>query len=343
MFDFELNEKDLRDITLNGKKLKQLIDADLKQMIINHLFQTYNIKMSCTNKYFKAIDPVTDTSIIKRYKHLAYINTNQRICLLILATFKCKNVCLLIDKQNSIIYVLKCQFRPSLYQGTIFEGEMVDTYFMISDFLVYMQKNIVSHALDRRITLLNSIISSKNYQYDSLLDPFRIMVKDFVDCSELSSYVHEYLPTTPYKDKVSGIIFRPNENSNRNLIYNFGQHVPVPKIANGDPIQLENETDQLKINIDKYTDVKFLLFETGNPDDYRLKLFNNSGQLIDYDYALINDMKTSQYFQKLLDETPYASKKMGICVLCHYLPNFKKWKPMHVSEEKVPDNIMKLI
>ena len=67
-------------------------------------------------------------------------------------------------------YLLKCQFSPSLYQGTILEGEVVDEYFLISDFLVYLQKNIAQHPLDKRITLLTSILGPKNYQYDSLLD-----------------------------------------------------------------------------------------------------------------------------------------------------------------------------
>ena len=49
MLEVNLDEKDLRDITLNGKKLKQIVNTDLKQTIIDHLFQKYNIKMSCTN------------------------------------------------------------------------------------------------------------------------------------------------------------------------------------------------------------------------------------------------------------------------------------------------------
>jgi hypothetical protein len=345
MFEIDLDEKDLKEITLNGKALKHIANNDLKQMIINHLFQTYYIKMNCTNKFFTAIDPNRDMEILKKYKHMAYVNTNQRICLLALVTFKQRPICLFIDKQNALFYVLKCQFSPSLYNGTIFEGEMVDSYFLVSDFLVYMGKSISSHALDRRLTLLYSILSSKNYRYDPLLDPFQVVIKDFVEFAELSSYIHDYIPTLPYKNKINGFIFRPNENSNRNLIYNFNSKSFSIKPHN-DTVSVATVADTTtdrKINIDKHAEVKFLLFETGNPDDYCLKLLDQNGQLFAYDYALVNDMKTSQFLQQTLDHTSGLIKKMGLCVLCQYKPTFQKWKPIKILDEQYPDEIMKLL
>lgn len=342
MFDFELQEKDVQETTLNGKKCRQIINNDLKQMIITHLFQTFNIKMNCTNKYFIAIDPLNDLSNLKKFKHLAYINTNQQIHLIVLVTINQRKVCLLIDKQNLLFYLLKCQFSPSLYSGTIFEGEIVNNttnnpYFLISDFLVYMNKNICTHALDKRINLLHSIMSPNNYHYDPLLDPFNIIVKDFIEYSELLSYVNDYLPTLPYK--VSGLIFRPIENSNKNIIYNFNNRCLFKPLIK---TPITDECQHLMINTDQYQEARFLLFETGNPDDYCLKLIGQNGQLQEYDYALINDMKTSQRFQKLLEETSETIKKNGICVLCRYISTFKKWKPISVCEGQLPNNIVNL-
>jgi len=343
MFDFELNDSDLKEIVFAEKTVKHIVNSDLKQMISNHLFQTYYIRMNCTNKFFTAIDPDKDSDNLKKYRHLVYANTNQRVHLLVLATFKHRPVCIFIDKQNSIFYILKCQFSASLYSGTIFEGELVDSYFMISDFLVYMKKNISSYPLDRRLNLLYSIISPKNYQSDQLLDPFQIIIKDFVEYSELLSYIHDYIPSLPYKNKINGLIFRPNETSNKNLIYNFnfsGKSLNVKHMNATEVIEVNIDR---KINVDKYTEVKFLLYETGNPDDYGLKLLDNNGQLFEYDYALINDMKTSQYLQQSLDNTSELIKKLGVCVLCQYKPNFHKWKPIKILDERTPDNITKLL
>lgn len=345
MFDFDIDDNDLKDITLNGKTFKHIVNSDLKQMINSHLFQTHNIKMNCTNKYFTAIDPENDLNTLKKYKHLAYVNTNQRICLIGLFTFKYRNVCLLIDKQNLLYYILNCQFSSSLYKGTIFEGELLDTHFGTSDFLVYMNKNISSYALDKRLTLLQSIMLPKNYHHDPLLDPFVITVKDFVEYPQLVSFINEYVPTLPYKNKITGLIFRPNENSNKNIIYNFNNKYIFKSATPNEimKVDLPTECDQIKINTDKYKEAIFLLFETGNPDDYLLKLLRKDGQLFDYDYALVNDMKTSQYLQKVLDEKPETEKRMGICVMCRYMPNFKKWKPIQITDAKLPDNITKLV
>jgi hypothetical protein len=352
MLDFELKDRDLFLTTFGDKHLQQIADPNLKQMITDHLLQNYNIKMTCTNKYFRAIDLSTDLDLnnLKKYKHLVYVNTNQNVYLIALVTFQNKNVCLLIDKQNSNFYLLKCQMSPSLYQGTIFEGEVIGHYFVISDFLVYLGKNISNHPLDRRINLLNSIISSKNYQYDPLLDPVQIVVKDFVDYSELASFIKDYLPTLPYKDRVSGLIFRPIENSNKNLIYNFNCHRNTTIFTSvsstvDHPSNDKSDCDytKQKINHDKHPEVTFMLYETGNPDDYILKLVNPKGQLFEYDYALINDIKTSQHFQRLLEKCSYETKTCGLPVVCKYLPTFHKWKPSHVIEGKMADKIVELL
>jgi len=339
MLNINLYDKDLCDITLNGKKLKHIINTDLKQTIVDHLFQTYSIKMTCTNKYFTALDIQKDIDYLKNNRHLVYFNTNQRIWLILLITINEKPLCLLIDKQNSIFYILKCQFSPSLYNGTVFEGEVVDMYFLVSDFLVYKNKSIVNHSLERRLNLLRSIISTPNYVYDKFLDPLLIVMKDFIEYSELISFIDEYLPILQYKSKVSGLIFRPIENSNKNLIYNFNSKQRIPKLES------EHTSSQMIERIDPqiHPEVKFLLFETGNPDDYCLKLLDQTGKLVEYDYALINDMKTSQYLQNTMDHIPLHTKQLGLCVLCRYNGNFKKWKPIKILENTKPNNTSEVL
>jgi hypothetical protein len=342
MFNFELIKTDLEETTLNGKTVLHIINNNLKQMITDHLLQKYGIKMGCTNKYFVAMNPVLDLELLRRHRHLVYVNTNQRIYLMVLSSFKDQSVCLMIDKQNMIFYVLKCQFSPSLYQGIVLEGEIIDSYFMISDFLVYLQKNITNHPLDKRLNLLQSIIAPKNYQYDSLIDPFQVIIKDFVEYPQVINFIQEHLSTLPYKNRVTGFIFRPVEHSNKNLIYNFYHKHSASSGKKYDTSVNLNQPQPIRINTERFKEVKFLLFETGNPDDYRLQLFSDNERLIDYDYALVNDMKTSQMLQKILDESSVISKSLGICFICRYYPTFEKWKPIQMVAES-PDNLNYLV
>ena len=354
MFTDSLSDQDVTEIQLKHKQVKQINNDHLKQMMIDYLFQKYNIKMTCTNKYFRMIDTVNDLPYLQKYKHLAYINTNQPLWLMVLTKFSDKRVCLLVDKHNCSFYCLNCQFSPSLYEDTIFEGEIVGNYFLISDFLVYLNKNITTHAMDKRVILLQSIISPKNYNFDKFLDPFKILAKDFVEYSKLLSFVEDHIQKLPYKNFVSGIIFRQNENGNRNLIHNL--KFCHSKSLNDDVIKtmvVESEANQdaplgggvsinTRINIEIYTEAKFLLFETGNPDDYCLKLYDAQNCLYEYDYALINDMTTSRYFQRILEEIPESKKNNGVCVMCRYVSSFKKWKPITVLDDEIPDNIINL-
>ena len=108
-------------------------------------------------------------------------------------------------------------------------------------------------------------------------------------------------------------------------------------------IDNDDETElTYEIDTEKYKDVKFLLFETGNPDDYFLKLIDSNGKLKQYGYALVNDMKTSQYLQDTLGKMNFQDKKNGICVLCHYNNIFKKWKPIRIVNDQRPDNLANL-
>uniref|UniRef100_A0A6C0BM17 mRNA capping enzyme adenylation domain-containing protein n=1 Tax=viral metagenome TaxID=1070528 RepID=A0A6C0BM17_9ZZZZ len=370
-------DSDLQPTKLYGKTVSSVSNRDLQQAMTHHLLQNYNIRMNSTNKYFMALDPVNDLEIIKKYRHLVYVNTNQKIDLIFLTTIQNHPICWYIDKFHDNFYCLKCQFSSNLYQGTVLEGEYVDGFFLVSDFLVYMGKNIVAYPMDRRVKLLESIIGPDNYHYDPVTDPFQIVMKDFVEPSQLISFVKTYLPTLPYQQKISGLIFRPNEKSNKNLIFNFNSnqrtvfprintdivhptpiipltHIPVLHTTDDEktptPTQLPQLTPLLplvttvpqKINHALHPQVRFMLFESGNPDDYQLKLVGDSGQLVDYDYALVNDIKTSQYLQNLLDEASPITKRMGICVACQYHPKFDKWKPLQVSHDP-PDHLAQLL
>src|SRR5439155_1162732 len=117
MFDIAIKEGDLAQVTFLGKATMCLVSQHLKQMILDHLLQKYQIRMNCTSKYFR--------------------------------------------------------------------------------------------------------IYGEHYHPDHALEPFKIMIKDFVDYSQLESYIKNYLQKLPYEDKVSGFIFRPESFSNKNLIYNF--------------------------------------------------------------------------------------------------------------------------
>lgn len=397
MFDLELKDEDWSPIKFMGRTITYLTNAQLKQTIINHLLQNFNIRMNCTNKYFRIYDHAIDFDTLMNHKHKILVNTNSNINLIALVRFNKKPTCLYIDKTKNEIYRLHLQFSNSLYDGTIFEGETIDNYFLISDFLIYKNEDLAAFVLDKRLNLLKSIISNNHYHPDLILDPFKVIVKDFVEYAEMESFISNYIPQLPYKNKISGIIFRPLNNSNKNLIYNFpkdnrkinhnkkiiNQDTPLitstylptqqtvihqvrPTMLNSSLLTIikpklnkttNNEQnnsiiskvpsyvsyDKFQIDTDKHKEVKFLLFETGNPDDYILKIKLPNGNLMDQGYALVNDLRTSQFFQKALKDMPISDKKNGVCVACTYNTTFKRWKLNKLLSDEKPHCASQLI
>jgi len=336
MFDQPLLPGDLNCLQWRGRNVETIVGPPLKQMITDHLFQKYQIQLTSSNKYFRQISPATDLPTLLKHRHYAYVNTGHPINLVILATFHTQPVCLYLDKVSQTYYQLKCQFSPSLYQGTIFEGELIDNLFLISDFLVYCGKSLSNVSMEKKIKLVNSIIQPSHYHYDSQLDPFEIKVKDFIEYQSLHSFVCDYLPTISYHSQIIGLIFRPNTISNKNLMYSLPKSVTqrAPPVI---------DCSTMVINHDKFPEVRFLLFETGNPDDYLLKLSQPGDKLLMYGHAMINDLRTSQMIQHQLANLSLNSKKNGVGVICRYHPVFKKWKPIKLSIESPPDNIADLV
>ena len=158
----------------------------------------------------------------------------------------------------------------------------------------------------------------------------------------MHSFVHDYLPCGPYKDAISGVIFRPiRGGSNKNIIFNFpkgfklfGSHISDTK----EP-EVNSYYTNFTIDDSKYPEVRFLLFETDKPDDYILKLRTPEGKLFQYGYALANDLRTSLYLQKNLSQIEMSKKRQGVCVLCRYNQSFEKWKPVKILSDSEPHSV----
>jgi hypothetical protein len=363
-------------VSFGNKMVKLLINKALQQMVKNHLLRTYNIRQNCTNKYFSIFNNQTDIVVLKTHMHLTYVNTNRPLNLIILITMGDAPVCIYFDKISDKMYILNCQFSPILYKGTILEGELIEVVsgnlFMVSDVLTYLNHDLRNVSVEDRVSILKSVfLENGNYVYDDCLDPFEIIVKDFVPYSQLESFVDDYLPQTKYHDKISGVIMRQCGPNNKNIIYNFPKkntllHKTISRIDRTDRTANDNNNkcnidfkspqnkpnnvtiamvtnksvNEAKIDNILHPEIRFIICESsGLPDDYILKLLGYDNNLYTYDIALINDIKMSQSLQNYFKTSTLSNSKKGVCVLCTYNKNFKKWKPIKILEDCAPDNI----
>ena len=73
-----------------------------------------------------------------------------------------KNYCIFINKKSGIMILAKFTFVASLFDGTLFDGELIkndrdEWIFMINDIIYYESQSLITQSLSNRIDICKSI------------------------------------------------------------------------------------------------------------------------------------------------------------------------------------------
>lgn len=345
MFTFSLLDKDLDIADLFDVKLKKIINPQYKKQI-TYKYNIYKktkifIKISdetLPSNIIQKSDVVNKTTaiqILKNDKYLVLANTNQHTYLLLFTKFNDINTCLLIDKVNNEFYVIDHIYSKydELYCDTMFEGELLSgrfkndktqpirMFYVISDITFYHGKDIRNDNLYNRI----NYIKMSNININDIKSPYPILIKDYKNYNELEDWITNILPHCEYNNKIGGLIFRSVQtNDNYLLKFSLGCSDFSVKI------------DKPKIDTNKHKVVCFKLISTATFDNFKLFLKTKDNDEIQYDYALVNDFKTSIFLQNIYNKMK-MTENHSICVKCIYVNAFDKWKPIEISDNNEPD------
>jgi len=207
-------------VSFAQKKGYQVEDPKLYQHVIHQLESKYRLNLKTGSKYYKFLEE-KELSILRKYEHLVCFNLNHKPTYLFLTTYQDQKYCFYINGPTNQIISVKHRFEARLYQDTLIEGELIKVsqyhyIYLISDLLGYQFK-VNQDPLPKKIEILQEIIE-KDFKPDPGLDPCQIQVKDFIEYQYLESFFKDYLPTLAYQQYISGLIFRPITNSNKNII-----------------------------------------------------------------------------------------------------------------------------
>jgi len=194
-----------------------------KTKYVNYLQSEFMIQIEKSNKTYSMFN-INDSGKIQRGDFLIYPNTK---------TFRFKQSLLWltkingisqsivvekkIDKQTTRIYIVKYMFDESLYNDTIFEGELIFdknkvNVFLISDILVLKHERQNKLKMTERYELINNILDpfSKLYIRIPKIESFELMVKPFLHASEKEKMFEDIIPQLRYNNIVNGIVYREN-------------------------------------------------------------------------------------------------------------------------------------
>ena len=140
--------------------------------------------------------------------------------ILFLCSEQNKNYCVFINKKNLVMNVVQIKFSSDLFEGTLFDGEIVKTennkyIFLINDLPYYKGRSLITETFEYRHSILENVLKNK-YILDEQL---YIVKKEYFNVNEINKLVNNYMTILNYK--CSGLLFKNNTNFSNNYLFNF--------------------------------------------------------------------------------------------------------------------------
>ena len=279
------------------------------EFIYNKINKMVNMEPQQIYK-FNGRDNIND---LESNNYLLTFKTGGSKFFLFLTTIRGKKYSLFIGYDNPRdlkIYNVKLRFNRSLYNDTIFEGEILlndkNNYIFMMNNILYIRNNYIGNKfLGERISIISDILR-KQYKFD-----------DFLNCCHLQ--MRSYF-------LINHLEMMSNTHNNELLL--------IPERVNGYTFSLtiKNLSDNQKIitnlseNIDKKEKEKFYVKRTEMPDVF--ELYNNLNITKEENFrgiACIPTKSHSFYMKKLFDEQEDDQKILLLNF--NYNKYLKGWEP----------------
>ncbi len=288
---------------------------------------------------------------------------------LYLKNIRGKNYSFFINKKSKEIILGKLVFTLPLFQGTLFEGELIknsrdEWIYLVNDLIYYEGKSIVTEKWEDRNIKLNKLLKEQ-YKHDEK-SHCKIIMKQYVSTNFLNSYVNDYIPLLSYK--CNGIMFKNIFNFSHNYVYIFPdteknevkekivkkkiEDIKVeeksPEEEEADFLSMlgnecevhkyEEEKEEEKVEeevLSKDTYCRFIVRSTTLPDIYELYCRTKTG-IEKHSIACIPSMATSTMMKKMFENESH------LIMRCKYHYHFKKWEPYEIHHNDKIDTLSRI-
>ena len=340
--------------------LSSSIRNEIKKKLNN--IGTFNI----TSKYYSFLSK-KNVNNLKDNTYSVSLRSFGKAFVLFIINLNNKNYCVFINKKNEFMNVVQLKFHKDLYNGTLFDGEIVKNendkwIFIINDIVYYKGNNLITDKFLNRQNILNNIFMNEfeNIQNDNLF----LTKKQFFEYRYIKDLVESYMINLNYK--CSGLYFKNHNNFSDNYLFIFPECRSDTKILNNgvtidnQKVRVEPEKSPIKKSISKEdmdlfgeiedvnynnnndfekpklktTTCKFLINPTTLPDIYELYCLGSNNQIEKLTHACVPDMETSNLLKSIVNSenifdsiSEKIKNKSAIYVECNYHKDFKKWIP----------------
>jgi hypothetical protein len=346
-----------------NKKSLQITSPDIRNDVKKLI--GYIGSFNLISKYYTFLNK-KNVNNLKESNFLVSLSTFGKKFVLFVTKYNTKKYCIFINKKNDIMTVTQLKFADDIFNGTLFDGELVKNnndkwIYLINDIAYYKGKNIVTLPFSERQLIVENIL--KNEHDNELFNndqTFYISKKNYFEYKNIKDIVENYSNALNYKS--AGLYFKNVNNFSDNYLFIFPEcrsdskilnngvsidhkkdnvdndeddlfkdvEVLVPdKVVNNHPVQ---KTPNFKL---EKTTCRFLINGTSMPDIYELYCKNTNNYIEKYNYASVPDIDTSNFLKSIITENyDYNSdintkieNNSAIYVECNYHKVFKKWIP----------------
>lgn len=356
------DKRKTRKINFGNKKGFQICSSKVIKAIKKNIKKIGNFDI--TGKYYNFLNKKNINLMKDEGQFKFTLNSFGKKYLLFLTRISNNRYCVFIYKKNEVMIISAFRFTDDLFDGTLFDGELIkdnnnNWVYIIYDIIYARGLNIITKSFEERQDILNNILENK-YSNDNN-SVCSIKIKKYYDLKYIRSVYDDYIPTLNYK--ISGLLFKNDENFSDNYLYIFPECRSDNKILKNCNIE-ENDvsnisqekkkeiTEKIISNIQRkhcYFNVK----PTELPDVYELECYGSNKILEKHSYASVVTTSSSYYLKKIfknkikeeyqdnyssesdLEEEDYTK---NIVFKCTFNSKFKKWTPIGPSKKSI-DNI----
>jgi hypothetical protein len=316
-----------------GDEVKNIVNSEAKQYIIDNLEQKYNIKINDKRAYI-----LNNKSVyfLEKTQHAISIKSSGTNYYLFFTNINNTNYCLFIDRKIKQGYTLpriisvKYRFDDEIFNDTLIDGELIkneENYwmFLINDMTIYKGQKLECNIVNR----FNKIYEMLNNHYtiDKNLDICPLIVKKLFLYNQYDYLITQFIPSLPYKTK--GLYFNTLNTKHGNQLYIFNdEHKTKENVIPYNKKETKVSNDTLNDNSNKI----FKIVKTNQTEIYDIYCKNGENKLFKYNVACIPNLKTSKFMKKLMADN------LNALVYCKFHDKFKKWEPISLCPDAFTEN-----
>ena len=281
----------------SNKKSLQIVSSSISNDIKGQIRSLGSFNLN--SKYYTFLnkknvndlkEPSSDTD-----KYLVTLSTFGKKFVLFMTRYNSKKYCIFINKKNEAMTVLQLKFTDDIFNGTLFDGELVKNneekwIYLINDIAYYKGENIITTSFMKRQEIIKHIIQ---YEQDTLIDEhLNITNKQYFTYKNIKDLCENYINHLNYK--CSGLYFKSINNFSNNYLFIFPECRSDSKILNTYEQTNDNTNKENKNNkeneLDLFDNVEII--ETIELNKSNDKLLDSSSDTMS---DITDDIQTDKY------------------------------------------------